>query len=394
MLIPNPTLHADASTRFTTYGLSIWLLASLILLIVNPSVNANGRLPLDKLKLPAGFSIAIYAEVENPRQLAIDDHGTLYAGSRSAGKVHAIRDLDQDGFAEQVTVIAQDLLMPSGIAIHDNHLFIAAVDKLYRSAPLSATTGTDTPLTLIFSDLPKDRHHGWKFIDFGPDDLMYIPVGAPCNICLSDDPIYASIQTLDLGAESLSLQPFALGVRNSVGFTWHPNDKALWFTDNGRDHLGDDAPDCELNIAPERGLHFGYPYEHGNGLRDPEFGDAAGNLRLRRPALALGPHVAPLGITFGEQLAFPEAYQTALFIAEHGSWNRSATAGHTGHRVTLAQSTAEGLVQTVFIEGWLQNNKAWGRPADVLVHPDGSLLIADDLANVIYRVTYRQSTAS
>ena len=244
------------------------------------------------------------------------------------------------------------------------------------------------PLTPVFAQLPKDKHHGWKFIDFGPDGLLYIPVGAPCNICLSDNPVYASIQTLDLSVEPSVLQPLAHGVRNSVGFTWHPETGALWFTDNGRDLLGDDTPACELNIAARRGLHFGYPFRHGLDVIDPKFGDLTPSQSLTPPALELGPHVAPLGVAFARSRQFPAQYQNQLFRAEHGSWNRSAAAGHTGHRITLARGQADALQADVFIEGWLQDNKAWGRPADLLFHPDGSLLIADDLANVIYRVTF------
>lgn len=343
--------------------------------------------------MPPGFAIKIYAEVENPRQLAIDTAGTLYAGSRRAGKVHAIRDTNHDQIADQITVVADRLVMPSGIAVHDNRLYIAAVDKIYQTELFDPTANAPKPLRLLYSGLPKDRHHGWKFIDFGPDDLLYIPVGAPCNVCLPDDPVYASIQTLDLRAKPLHLEPFALGVRNSVGFTWHPTSQVLWFTDNGRDHLGDDSPPCELNTAARRGLHFGFPFEHGDGLKDPEFGDQPHQHAFVSPALALGPHVAPLGVTFGEGLRFPEHYQQALFVAEHGSWNRSPAAGHTGYKITLVSPSNKGLTPDTFIEGWLENNKAWGRPADVLVHPDGSLLIADDLANVIYRVSYQPQSS-
>ena len=370
-----------------------WGLYFAIILGVTPGVKASDALPLDQLTLPPGFQISIYAEVTNPRQLALDDQGVLYAGSRRAGLVHAIADRDQDGYAETVKVIAKGLTMPSGIAIKDNQLYVAAVDTIYQTGPLDQVLLQALPLTPVFAQLPKDKHHGWKFIDFGPDGLLYIPVGAPCNVCLSDNPVYASIQTLDLSVEAKALTPFAQGVRNSVGFTWHPETQALWFTDNGRDLMGDDTPACELNIASTRGLHFGYPFRHGIAVMDPDFGDRAPDQTFTPPALELDPHVAPLGIAFATAAQFPAQYRNQLFIAEHGSWNRSAAAGHTGHRITIARGRADTLQAEVFIEGWLQDNKAWGRPADLLFHPDGSLLIADDLANVIYRVTYDVSIA-
>lgn len=371
-----------------------WGVCVAIILGVTLGFKASAALPLEQLSLPAGFQISIYAEVENPRQLALDDQGVLYAGSRRAGRVHAIWDQDHDGFAETVKVIASDLTMPSGIAIKDNQLYIAAVDTIYRTGPLDEVLLKPVTLSPVFTQLPKDKHHGWKFIDFGPDGLLYIPVGAPCNICLSDNSVYASIQTLDLSVTPKALKAFAHGVRNSVGFTWHPETQALWFTDNGRDHLGDDSPACELNIASTRGLHFGYPYRHGLDVIDPEFGARTPDRVLTPPALALGPHVAPLGVAFATGAQFPAPYQNQLFIAEHGSWNRTADAGYTGHRITIARGQSDDLRAETFIEGWLQNNQAWGRPADLLFHPDGSLLIADDLANVIYRVTFEAKVAA
>ena len=264
-----------------------WGISLAIILGVTLGFKASAALPIEQLSLPAGFQISIYAEVDNPRQLALDDQGVLYAGSRRAGLVHAILDRDQDGFAETVKVIASGLTMPSGIAIKDNQLYIAAVDTVYQTGPLDQVFLRPLPLTPVFSQLPKDKHHGWKFIDFGPDGLLYIPVGAPCNICLSDNPVYASIQTLDLSVTPKALNAFAHGVRNSVGFTWHPETQALWFTDNGRDHLGDDSPACELNIASTRGLHFGYPYRHGLDVIDPAFG-ARIKINCSSPSMAAG----------------------------------------------------------------------------------------------------------
>ena len=371
----------------------------MMILGMSLTVNASKSLPLDRLRMPEGFSISIFAEVDNPRQLAIDKAGIVYAGSRRGGKVHAIADLDRDGIADVVKVIAKGLKMPSGIAIRDNQLYVAAVNSILRSGSLGDILDKTPTFVTIFQGFPKDRHHGWKFIDFGPDGLLYVPVGAPCNVCLKENPVYASIQTLDVDAKWPEPKLHAAGVRNSVGFTWHPNTAALWFTDNGRDQLGDESPPCELNIATAPGGHYGYPFIHGDDVLDPKFGDQMPDHELIPPALSLGPHVAPLGIAFSPDGTFPSAYRHQLFIAEHGSWNRSRSAGHTGHRITLARSspsksTESTLTYEVFIEGWLQNNTAWGRPADILFHPDGSMLISDDHANVIYRVTYKAPTVT
>ena len=316
-------------------------------------------LPLNKLNLPAGFRIAVFAQVDNPRQLAISNSGIVFAGSRKAGKVHALVDKDGDGYAETVIVLTRGLSMPSGLAIRDNDLYIAAVSDILRIRDIDQNLTYSKKPEVIYQGFPDKKHHGWKFIDFGPDGLLYVPVGAPCNNCLSNNPVFASIQTLDVQAPTLNPQTFASGVRNSVGFTWHPSTNHLWFTDNGRDMLGDDLPPCELNVASQRGQHFGYPFVHARSIADPEFGDKLGQLQTTAPILELGPHVAPLGIEFYTGNQFPAAYKHQLFIAEHGSWNRSQSAGHTGHRITIAKRTDQGLDYETFIDGWLDNNKAW-----------------------------------
>ena len=276
--------------------------------------------------------------------------------------------------------------MPSGIAIKDNQLYIAAVDTIYQTGPLDQVFAKRLTPRPVFAELPKDKHHGWKFIDFGPDGLLYIPVGAPCNVCLSDNPVYASIQTLDLSVKPNALKAFAHGVRNSVGFSWHPETQALWFTDNGRDHLGDHSPPCELNIASTRGLHFGYPYCHQGDLPDPEFGDAAPCSDFTPPAAKLGPHVAPLGLEFYTGKQFPKAHQGQVFVAEHGSWNRSEK---IGYRVMMATLDGNEVVSyKPFAEGWLDDGDVWGRPVDIELLPDGSMLVSDDFADAIYRIYY------
>ena len=372
------------------YGDVVYKCRRLILLSVLIYIGSvsSDSLPLHQLNLPAGFRIAVFAKVENPRQLAISQSGVIFAGSRKAGKVHGLIDQDGDAYAETVLVLAEDLTMPSGLAIRGNDLYIAALSDVLKISNIDQRLNQLKDPEIIYRGFPNKRHHGWKFIDFGPDGLLYVPVGAPCNICLSDNPVFASIQTLDVTAQPMIPQTFASGVRNSVGFTWHPETGHLWFTDNGRDLLGDERPPCELNEASQRGQHFGYPYIHGSSIADPKFGKKLGKLQTTAPILELGPHVAPLGIAFYEGDQFPADYRQQLFIAEHGSWNRSTSVGHTGYRISIARQTSRGLKYDTFIDGWLQDNKAWGRPADILELADGSLLISDDKANVIYRVSY------
>jgi glucose/arabinose dehydrogenase len=232
--------------------------------------------------------------------------------------------------------------------------------------------------------------HGWKFIAFGPDGKLYVPVGGPCNVCdrTDEDPRYASITRMN--PDGSDLEVFASGIRNSVGFDWHPATNELWFTSNGRDGLGDETPPDVLNRADRQGLHFGFPYCHGGNLPDPQFGEERPCANFSRPALGLGPHVAALGMRFYTGDMFPERYRNQIFIAEHGSWNRSPAAGHTGYRLMVVRLNGNRAVDyEVFAEGWLRDdNTAWGRPVDVLVMPDGALLLADDRAGVIYRISY------
>jgi glucose/arabinose dehydrogenase len=238
---------------------------------------------------------------------------------------------------------------------------------------------------VVNESFPRDRHHGWKFIAFGPDGLLYVPVGAPCNICEREDERYASI--LRMKPDGTGLEVFARGIRNTVGFDWHPETKELWFTDNGRDMLGDDLPPDELNRAPQKGMHFGYPYCHGGTISDPEFGSKRKCDEFTPPAMNLGPHVAAIGMRFYTGSMFPKEYQNQIFIAEHGSWNRSKP---IGYRITLVRLENNRAVKyETFAEGWLQGERAWGRPADVLVMPDGALLVSDDEADVIYRISYK-----
>ncbi len=340
---------------------------------------------LASLRLPEGFSIAVFSDqVPGARSLALSPKGIVYVGTRDAGKVYAVVDRDRDGRADEVRTIASGLRSPNGAAWRDGALYVAEISRLLRFDGIDGRLANPPAPKVIADAYPTDGHHGWKFIRFGPDGKLYVPVGAPCNICESANPIYASITRIS--AQGGEPEIFARGVRNTVGFDWHPRTGELWFTDNGRDLLGDDVPPDELDRAPRAGLHFGYPYCHAGRIADPEFGRKRPCSALTPPAIALGPHVAALGMRFYTGAMFPPAYHGQIFIAEHGSWNRSEP---IGYRVTLVRLRGNQAVSyEPFAEGWLRGGAAWGRPVDVQVLADGSLLVSDDAAGAIYRVTY------
>ncbi len=346
-------------------------------------------LPLHKLQVPEGFNIAVYcADVPAARSMARGNGGTIFVSTRASDVVYAIRDPDGDNYAEEVKVIAEDMTMPNGVAMHNGDLYVAEVSRVWRFPAIERHL--DKPRKeLVRDDFPTDRSHGWKFIRFGPDGYLYIPVGAPCNVCEEEDERYATI--MRMRPDGSDLQVFAHGVRNSVGFDFHPDTKELWFTDNGRDWLGDDQPSDELNHAPRAGLHFGFPYCHAGMISDDEFcesGDCCSDERYRKPAKRLGPHVAALGMRFYTGAMFPEQYHNAIFIAEHGSWNRS---DKIGYRVGVALLNGNAVrTYRPLVEGWLQDgDEVWGRPVDVMQMPDGALLISDDHAGAIYRLSYK-----
>ena len=345
-------------------------------------------LPLDKIKLPAGFMIDVYAEVEDARSMAVSPSGVVYVGNKDKDKVYAIKDTNGDYKADKKWVIASGLNMPNGVAFRDGDLYIAEVSRISKIEDVESKLDSPPKPTTVVEDYPTETHHGWKYIAFGPDGKLYVPVGAPCNICEPDKEIYASITRIN--SDGSGREIFAKGVRNSVGFTWHPTTKELWFTDNGRDMLGDDVPSCELNHAPKAGMHFGYPYCHEGSVKDPEFGKKKPCSDFVAPADKLGAHVAPLGLKFYTGDQFPSQYKNQIFVALHGSWNRSKKSGYNVTLVKIKDNKVAG--HEVFASGWLDEEaqKAWGRPVDVLVLADGSMLISDDQAGVIYRVFYNK----
>ncbi|QJR15994.1 PQQ-dependent sugar dehydrogenase [Usitatibacter palustris] len=362
------------------------LAATLLLALLAPlTATAQSKLPLDKIKLPPGFEITVFAEgVKNARSMALGEGGTLFVSTRSDGRVYAIKHDWKK--AQEVITIATGLNMPNGVAVKDGALFVAEVSRVWRYDGIEANLQSPKG-KVIYDKYPTEKHHGWKFIRFGPDGWLYVPVGAPCNICEKDDP-YSSITRLK--PDGSAMEVIARGVRNSVGFDWHPVTKELWFTDNGRDMMGDDIPPDELNHAPKAGMHFGYPYCHGGTVQDQEFGATRKCSEFTAPAKNFGAHVASLGMRFYTGTMFPAEYRNQIFIAEHGSWNRSKK---SGYRVMRAKVEGGKVVDYgVFAEGWLDasDDKAWGRPVDVQVMPDGSLLVSDDHADVIYRISYRK----
>lgn len=352
--------------------------------------DAKADVQLDKLQLPEGFTIDVWAaEVPNARSMAISESGIVFVGNRQEKNVYALVDENGDGKADSKYVLANDLRMPNGVAIKDGDLYVAEVSRILRFKDIENNL-TNPTYEVVYDGYPNEAHHGWKFIAFGPDGLLYVPVGAPCNICVSEDPIFASITRLDVSKPGAKPEVFVHGIRNSVGMTWHPETKELWFTDNGRDMLGDDTPDCELNKATTLGQHFGYPYWHAGTLKDPEVGSEGKEAAFYTgPEAKLGAHTAPLGLRFYTGDQFPASYKNQLFIAKHGSWNRSKK---SGYEVVLARLDAAGKVnsQEVMVSGWLDQatQEAWGRPVDVQQLADGSLLISDDVANCIYRLSY------
>jgi glucose/arabinose dehydrogenase len=340
---------------------------------------------LDKIKLPPGFKIALYADsVDGARSMTLGPKGTVFVGTRGEGKVYAILPSQGSTRVGKVITIAKGLNWPNGVAFRDGSLYVAEISRILRFDRIEDRLTNPPKPVVVNARFPDDKHHGWKFIAFGPDGMLYVPVGAPCNVCVREDPRFASIMRMKPDGSGLDV--FASGIRNTVGFDWHPQTRDLWFTDNGRDWLGNDLPPDELNYAPRKGLNFGFPYCYCKNVPDPEFGRGVSCDKFVACALPLGPHVASLGMRFYNGPMFPSDYRGRIFIAEHGSWNRRVP---IGYRITLVRLEGNRAVDyKVFAEGWLQNWKAWGRPVDVQVMPDGALLVSDDKAGVIYRISY------
>jgi len=361
----------------------------------NLVVQSSTNLPLDKIVLPEGFRIEVFAQdLSYPRSMTLGKEGTIFVGTRlpfesldsgNTTPVYAISDRNGNGLAEKDEIKVVDMLKnPNGVAFYDGSLYVSEIDRIVRYDDIEAKLDSP-PKPVVVATLPYYIMHGWRYIAFGPDAKLYVAVGADCNVCEHEDELNATI--IRMNPDGSEREVYAKGVRNSVGMDWSPSGD-LWFTDNGRDLLGNDVPSDELNHAPLSGLDFGFPSCHSGSIPDPQLGsnESYSCNRKMPPAWALGPHVAPLGMRFYEGGMFPAEYQNQIFIAEHGSWNRDMPIGYRLAAVKVENDTAVG--HEIFAQGWLQNGEAWGRPVDVQPLADGSLLVSDDLTGTIYRITY------
>ena len=346
------------------------------------------KFQLDKLKLPTGFSIQVWATgLANARSMRMGDKGTLFVSTRLVGNVYAV--VDRDGKRE-VKTIASGLHRPNGLAFHKGSLYVAELSKVWRYDNIEDNLDKPPQPVLVSDKFPTDEPHGWKFIGIGPDNKLYVPVGIPCNNCLPAE-THGVIRRMDLDGSNMEV--VARGVRNTVGFDWHPTTKELYFTDNGRDWASEDLPQEELNRVTKAGQHFGNPFCHQGDFLDPEFGWGKKCSDYVKPVALLGPHAAVLGMRFYTGTMFPRNYRNAILIARHGSWNRTIKVGGD---VVMATLNKDGSVKSVtpFLSGFLQNNSYIGRPVDVLVMKDGSVLVSDDYAGAIYRVSYGKERTS
>jgi glucose/arabinose dehydrogenase len=339
---------------------------------------------LDSIELPPGFSIEEYASVPDARSMALGEQGTVFVSNKSGNSIFAVSNSEN---GVEVFELIDGLETPNGIAVYDGDLYVAENSRVTRYRDIETHLAEPPAAEVLDIDLPSEGWHGWRYIGFGPDGLLYIAIGAPCNIC--DKEGYANISRMN--PDGSDREVYAHGVRNSVGFTWHPDNGELWFTDNGRDMLGDDVPPDELNNATEAGQHFGYPYCHAGEFVDPKLGEGKACADYRAPARKLDAHVAALGLKFYTGNMFPESYRGQIFIAEHGSWNRSEKSGYRLSVVDFTDGVASSYQQ--FATGWLGGGEVSGRPVDLLILKDGSMLVSDDQSGKIYRITY-SNTAS
>lgn len=370
-----------------------FLLFALLLITIgcdkktNTSVPSSNDTLLSQIKLPPGFHISIFARVTHARSLAVGENGTVFVGTKGDGKVYALVDANNDGIAEKTYIIASGLILANGVAYKNGSLYVAGLDSVWRIDNIESNLAHPGDRVLISDNFPGNRNHGSKYIGIGPDNKIYVAVGSPCNVCDSNvaDPRYGSIVRMNMDGSGYEL--FATGIRNSVGFDWQPQTNKLWFTDNGRDDLGDDIPSDELDYAPNMGMNFGFPYCNEGDLPDPTYGSQHSCDEFTPPIFKLGAHVASLGMKFYSGKMFPPEYKGQIFIAEHGSSNSSVP---VGYRIVTIQVNGDQVIGSkVFAEGWQQGNKTWGRPVDLLQLKDGSLLVSDDFASVVYRITYK-----
>jgi glucose/arabinose dehydrogenase len=348
-----------------------------------PAPKPAGEIPVDKLKVPPGFRVSLWASgINNARAMTWGDKGTLFVSSRVAGNVYAVLDR---GATREVKTIAKGLNLPNGVAFKNGTLYIAEIHRITKMEGIEDRLDNPPPMTVVYDTLPKDAPHGWKYLAFGPDGKLYFNIGAPCNICLPAD-THANISRIN--PDGSGFEYYALGVRNSVGFDWHPETKELYFATHARDWMGEDVPHDRLDHAPKKGLHFGFPFCHQGDILDPEFGKGRSCAEFAAPLLKTGPHVGGNGVQFYTGSMFPPEYKNRIFLAQRGSWNRTQKSGFRVMMVTLR--TGDVPKYETFAEGWLQGDSFWGRPVYTQQMKDGSLLISDDYAGAIFRVTYQR----
>ena len=368
-----------------------------MVLFLTMSVHYNGAIAqseiqqvLTKINLPPGFTISLFADdVPNARTLALGDDGEVYVGTVTQGDVYALQDLDGDGVAEKKYIIATDLYMPNGVAYRNGSLYVAEGNRIIRFDQITGKLSNPPKPKVVYDQFPDKKHHGWKYLRFGPDSKLYTAVGAPCNICNPENEIFTSL--VRLNPDGTGFEIIARGIRNTVGFDWHPETKALFFSENGRDYMGDDLPPDELNTWSKMGEHFGYPYCHAGTIPDPEFGKIKHCEEFISPVWTFKAHLAPLGIRFYQGGQFPGSYRNQLFVAQHGSWNRSQPHGYRIVVVKFKDGKPDS--EQVFADGWLtKGGEVLGRPTDILAMPDGSLLISDDKLGVVYKIKYKKKS--
>jgi len=336
------------------------------------------------LKVPDGFTVSVYASgAPNARSMTFGRDGMLDVGSRFPGNVYAVSPKGD------VKILAKGLYRSNGVAYKNGDLYVAELSRIIKFPHIDGNL-ENAKYEVVYDNLPKDEAHGWKFMKLGPDGKLYFQIGAPGNIVM---PPYTHAQVVRLDPDKKVLETMAYGVRNSVGMDFHPVTKELWFTNNGRDWVNDDMPNDTLHRLTRKGMNFGYPFCHQGDLLDDEFGKGRSCDEFDKPALKLGPHVASLGMRFYTGTQFPAEYRNNIFIAEHGSWNRTKKSGYNVSRVVLDANGNVTKYET-FASGWLQGDKFWGRPADVQVTPDGSLLVSDDVAGAIFKISYANGKKS
>ncbi len=351
-----------------------------------PGLTAKpaSEMKLDKIKLLPGFSIELWAQgLPNARSIAVGAKGTVFVGTRLIENVYAV--VEKDGKREVKTIL-KGLYRPNGLVFHNGALYVAELSRILRYDNIEDNLDNPPKPVIVFDALPKDEPHGWKYMTLGPDGWLYFNIGAPCNACVPPD-THAAIVRVD--PKNGVMETVAKGVRNSVGMAFHPNTKELWFTNHGRDWLGEDMPNDTLHRVSKKGVHFGYPYCHQGDFVDPELGKGRSCAEFTPPALKLGPHIAPLGMRFYTGKMFPAEFRNRIIIANHGSWNRTNKIGFNLMQVTL-DAQGKPVKYEPFAEGWVDGNNYWGRPVDVQVMNDGALLVSDDVAGALYRISYKK----